>query len=41
MRAALTDVAHLASGWVALGLAASVVLFGALGLAGFTRRAVD
>jgi ABC-2 type transport system permease protein len=41
MRGALTTVPHLASGWVALGLVASVALFGTLGLLGFGRRAVD
>jgi ABC-2 type transport system permease protein len=41
MRAALTDLPHLATGWTALGLVASVALFGALGLRGFDRRAVD
>jgi ABC-2 type transport system permease protein len=40
-RAALTSIPHLASAWVALGLAASVVVFGALGLLGFGRRAID
>ena len=40
-RGALTDVPHLASGWVAVGLVASVALFGTLGLLGFGRRAVD
>jgi ABC-2 type transport system permease protein len=41
MRGALTSVAHLGSGWVALGLIASLVLFGTGGLVGFGRRAVD
>jgi hypothetical protein len=41
MRGALTDVPHLAPGWIALGLVVSLALFGALGLAGFGRRAVD
>jgi ABC-2 type transport system permease protein len=41
MRGALTAVPHLATGWVALGLAVSVALFGAAGLLGFVRRAVD
>jgi ABC-2 type transport system permease protein len=40
-RAALTSIPHLGAGWVALGLAASVAIFGALGLLGFERRAVD
>jgi ABC-2 type transport system permease protein len=41
MRAALTSVAHLGSGWIALGLVGSLVLFGTAGLIGFDRRAVD
>lgn len=41
MRGALTDAPHLASGWIALGLAVSLAAFGALGLRGFRRRAVD
>jgi ABC-2 type transport system permease protein len=41
MRADLTALPHLGTGWVALGLLVSVALFGALGLAGFDRRAVD
>jgi ABC-2 type transport system permease protein len=41
MRAALTTGAHLGTGWVVLGMAASLAVFGALGLAGFRRRAVD
>jgi ABC-2 type transport system permease protein len=41
MRGALTSVPHLASGWVALGLIGSLVLFGTAGLVGFGRRAVD
>jgi ABC-2 type transport system permease protein len=41
MRGALTAVAHLGTGWIALGLAGSVLLFGALGVLGFERRAVD
>jgi ABC-2 type transport system permease protein len=40
-RGALTTLPHLGSGWVALGLGASVVLFGLAGLKGFDRRAVD
>jgi ABC-2 type transport system permease protein len=40
-RAALTSIPHLGSGWVTLGLAGSVAIFGALGLLGFERRAVD
>jgi ABC-2 type transport system permease protein len=41
MRASLTALPHLATGWTALGLIASVALFGALGLRGFDGRAVD
>ena len=41
MRGALTATPHLAPGWTALGLVVSLVVFGALGLRGFVRRAVD
>jgi ABC-2 type transport system permease protein len=41
MRAALTAAPHLATGWIALGLAGSTLLFSWLGLRGFARRAVD
>jgi ABC-2 type transport system permease protein len=41
MRAALTDLPHLGSGWIALGLVGSTVIFSVLGLLGFQRRAVD
>ena len=41
MRAALTALPHLGAGWVALGLGGSLALFGALGVLGFVRRAVD
>jgi len=41
MRGALTDAPHLAAGWVVLGLAVSLTVFGALGLRAFERRAVD
>lgn len=41
MRATLTTTAHLGGGWIALGLLASVALFGTLGVLGFVRRAVD
>jgi ABC-2 type transport system permease protein len=41
MRGALTTAPHLGSGWVAIGLIGSLVLFGAGGLVGFGRRAVD
>src|SRR4051794_1395831 len=39
MRGALTDVPHLATGWVALGLVVSLAAFGWLGVRGFIRRA--
>ncbi len=41
MRAALTELPHLGSGWIALGLAGSTLIFSWLGLRGFARRAVD
>jgi ABC-2 type transport system permease protein len=41
MRAALTSLPHLGSGWIALGLAGALAIFGTLGLVGFERRAVD
>jgi len=41
MRATLTDIPHLGSGWILLGLTGSLLLFGWLGLRGFARRAVD
>jgi ABC-2 type transport system permease protein len=41
LRGALTTVPSLGGGWVALGLAVAICVFGALGLRGFTRRAVD
>jgi ABC-2 type transport system permease protein len=41
MRAAITDVPHLATGWIALGLVVSLTVFGWLGIRGFVRRAVD
>ena len=40
-RAALTTLPHLGTGWIALGLAVSLLVFGGLGLLGFVRRAVD
>jgi ABC-2 type transport system permease protein len=40
-RAALTSTAHLGTGWIALGLAGSLVFFGFAGVRGFVRRAVD
>ncbi|MEA2297221.1 MAG: type transport system permease protein [Solirubrobacteraceae bacterium] len=41
MRASLTELPHLASGWIALGCVAAVLAFTALGVTGFIRRAVD
>jgi ABC-2 type transport system permease protein len=41
LRGALTAVPSLGGGWVALGLTVAIAVFGALGLRGFTRRAVD
>jgi ABC-2 type transport system permease protein len=41
MRASLTALPHLGSGWIALGVAGSLALFGVLGLRGFEGRAVD
>jgi ABC-2 type transport system permease protein len=41
MRATLTGAPHLATGWIALGLVGSTLLFSWLGLRGFARRAVD
>jgi ABC-2 type transport system permease protein len=41
MRGSLTSLAHLGTGWILLGLAGSLLLFGAAGLLGFERRAVD
>jgi ABC-2 type transport system permease protein len=41
MRGALTSTPHLGTGWVVLGLAGSLVVFGGLGVLGFVRRAVD
>jgi ABC-2 type transport system permease protein len=40
-RAALTSAPHLGTGWIALGLVGSLVVFGLLGVRGFRRRAVD
>ena len=40
LRAALTDLPHMGGASVAVGLAAALLLFGALGLRGFARRAV-
>jgi ABC-2 type transport system permease protein len=41
MRAAIVGGPHLGTGWIALGLAVSIVAFAWLGARGFTRRAVD
>ena len=41
LRAALTNLSHMAPGWIALGLAVSLAIFAVLGLTGFERRAVD
>jgi ABC-2 type transport system permease protein len=41
LRGTLTNLPHLGGGWVALGLAASLVIFGVLGTRGFNQRAVD
>jgi ABC-2 type transport system permease protein len=41
LRAALHPTAHLAGGWIALGLAVSLIGFGVLGTRLFARRAVD
>ena len=41
MRGALTATPHLGTGWIALGLVASVAIFGTLGVRLFERRAVD
>lgn len=41
MRAAITDLPHMALGWIALGIAVATIVFIALGLRGFVRRAVD
>jgi ABC-2 type transport system permease protein len=41
MRAALTQLPHLAAGWIALGSVAAVAVFTALGVRGFVNRALD
>jgi ABC-2 type transport system permease protein len=41
MRAALTGLPHLGSGWIALGILGAVGLFTGLGVRGFIRRALD
>ena len=41
LRAAVTTAPHLGSGWIALGLVGWTLVFGAIGVRGFERRAVD
>jgi ABC-2 type transport system permease protein len=41
MRTALTSTPHMPTVWIIVGMAAALALFGALGLRGFVRRAVD
>jgi ABC-2 type transport system permease protein len=41
LRSSLTRLPHLGSGWIALGLGVSLVLFSVLGTRLFIRRAVD
>jgi len=41
LRSALTTLPHLGGGWIALGLGASLLLFGVLGTRLFIRRALD
>ncbi len=41
LRAAVTDAPHLGNGWIALGLVGWTLVFGAIGVRGFERRAVD
>jgi ABC-2 type transport system permease protein len=41
LRAAVTDAPHLATGWIALGLVGWTLVFGAIGVRGFEKRAVD
>ena len=41
LRSSLTRLPHLGSGWIALGLGVSLVLFAVLGTRLFIRRAVD
>jgi ABC-2 type transport system permease protein len=41
MRAALTSLNHMGPGWIALGLAASLLLFAVLGVRGLVRPAGD
>jgi ABC-2 type transport system permease protein len=41
LRAAVTDSSHLGNGWIALGLVGWTLVFGAIGVRGFEKRAVD
>ncbi|MCA1689978.1 MAG: ABC transporter permease, partial [Actinobacteria bacterium] len=41
MRAALTHLPHLGSGWIALGIVGAVAFFTGLGVRGFVGRALD
>jgi ABC-2 type transport system permease protein len=41
MRAALTNLPHLATGWIVLGSLAALAVFTSLGVRGFVRRALD
>jgi ABC-2 type transport system permease protein len=41
LRSALTTLPHLGQGWIALGIVASLALFGLLGTRLFIRRALD
>ena len=41
LRAAVTTGSHLGNGWIALGLIGWTIVFGAIGVRGFERRAVD
>jgi ABC-2 type transport system permease protein len=41
MRASLTNLPHLAPGWIALGIGLSFVSLSAAGTVGFLRRAID
>ena len=41
MRATLTHDPHMATGFIILGIAVSLIVFGTLGTYGFIRRAVE
>jgi ABC-2 type transport system permease protein len=41
LRGALTTLPHLGGGWITIGLAVALVVFGALGTRLFIRRAID